>query len=310
MKTEIWSAIHNPFTVDGKIDLDGVRGNVEKYIGLGIDGVFCNGFMGEGWSLSIEERKLIAKTLVDTAKGRLKVCAVATVASEKDTLDLGLFAKDNGVDYTALITPCTLQSKEALISHFTNLFEKIDMPFVVFNAITPEGSVLTPDVFAVLCECENVKILKTTASDEVNNSLRAVARPDVKVSDPTEEKFFTNMTEHGQNILFADPEPYLYQKPDFRPIEEYTRLAEQGKIAEARAIFDSLEPLRTVYNKWIIGPFYKGTMTNAYLKKWSEVVGLAGGCVRRPLLPLTADEEKQMEKDIHAAMETVLAGRR
>lgn len=310
MNTEIWAAIHTPFTADGKIDLNGVQGNVEKYIALGIDGIFCNGFMGEGWYLSVDEKKLIAKTLVDTANGRLKVCAVATQPSEKDTVDLGLFAKNHGVDYTALITPSTLTPKEELISHFTSLFKKIDMPFVVFNAFTLEGSVLTPEVFTVLCECENVKILKTSASDEVNNAFRKVARQDVRVSDPSEEKFFTNMTEQGQDILFADPEPYLYQKQNFRPIEQYAHLVEVGKIAEAQAIFASLNPLRILYNKWIIGPFHKGIKINAYLKKWSEVVGLAGGYVRYPLLPLTAKEEKQMEQEIHAAMETVLMGQK
>lgn len=306
MQTQIWVAIHTPFHQDGSIDENGIAHNVEKYIERGISGIFFNGLMGENWSLTKEERKQVARLTVAAAKGRIKTCAVATLESIEETVELGRSYKEIGLDYCCLITPRTLQSKNELVSCLNQKMDGIDMPFVIFNAVTPAGSVLTPDVFSILCENQNVKILKTTVSDEVNNALRAAAGPGVLVSDPTEEKFFTNATENGQRILFADPEPYLYQTETFRPIEDYTRLIEAGQLDEACVIFDALAPLRKQYNKWILTPFYNGVMTNAYLKKWSEINGFAGGPVRSPLVQLADSEAKELEASIRKAQEEVL----
>lgn len=76
-------------------------------------------------------------------------------------------------------------------------------------------------------------------------------------------------------------------------------------LEEAREIFDALEPLRVQYNKWLMIPFYKDIKICAYLKKWAELNGLAGGSVREPLVPLTKEEALEMEKDIRAAQEAV-----
>ncbi len=306
LKTEIWVAVHTPFKEDGEIDEEGIRSNVERYYELGVSGVFCNGFMGENWSLSVDEKKKIMKLFVEAAAGRIRICTVGTEDSLEKTVDLGLYAKSVGVDYVALIVPKTgMEKDEEFISYFSYLFKEIDMPFVVFNSVTPTGSVLKPNVFAKLCEDENLKILKTTASQEENNALRAVASSGVKVSDPHEEFFFKNMVDHHQTILFADPEPYLYQTPDFRPIEKYVQLVEDGKIQEAQGVFNDLQPIREVYNKWVIKPFYEGVKTNAALKKFAETLGMVGGSVRKPLTPLEPSQAMELEQEILAAMDEV-----
>lgn len=305
MKTEIWVAVHTPFFEDESIDFEGVKKNVEQYVARGINGVFCNGLFGENWSVNAEERIQVAQAVMDAAKGRLKVCSVATIGTEEETIELGLEYKKMGVDYACLITPKKKTPDAELVAYFNRLMDGIDMPFTIFNSVTAEGSVLTPAAFAEISKNENVKILKTTVSDEVNNAIRDAARPGVLCSDPTEEKFFVNATKNGQKILFADPEPYLYQSEHFRPIAKYTSLIEEGKLDEAKVIFDGLAPLREQYNKWFLTPFYQGTMTMAYLKKFAEIVGLVGGAVRKPLTPVPKEEAQQMEAEIKAAFRKV-----
>ena len=303
MKTEIWTAIHTPFHADGSIDEDGLRANVEAYVARGIAGVFCNGLMGENWSVPVEDRLEIVRILSDQSAGRLKVCSVASIGSDEDTIKLGLRYKEAGLDYVCLTTPAEPQPDEELVRRFNYKMDSIDMPTVIFNAVRVDGtSVLTPSAFRALNENPHLRILKSTVSDEMNLALRAEARDDVLVSDPAEEKFFVNATQYGQRILFADPEPVLYQTETFRPIQAYTRLIEEGRI-----IFDALAPLRVEYNKWLMIEFYRGTRINQYLKKWVSLIGLVGGYVREPLVELTPVENLAMEMDIAAAMEKVHA---
>jgi 4-hydroxy-tetrahydrodipicolinate synthase len=60
-----------------------------------------------------------------------------------------------------------------------------------------------------------------------------------------------------------------------------------GKVEEARKIRDSLEPVRQALRK--TRPAEK---PQAYQKYWQELLGQAGGLVRRPMLQLT-DAERE-----------------
>lgn len=303
MHRKIWTAVHTPFCENGSIDFDGIRTNVHEYAKRGIEAIFCNGLFGEEWSVNAQERIEIAKAVKEASAGRMEVCSVATLKDEDETIELGKQYKALGIGYSCLITPKEKKSTKELVDYFNRLMDGIDMPFIIFNSVTPDGSVMTPQAFAEISKNPNVKILKTTASDEVNVQLRnAAARDEVLVADPIEEKFFKNATEYGQKIMFSDPEPYLYQKENFRPVEKYVKLLDNGEIIEAKKVFDALDPLRKVYNYWFLKPFYDGIMTIAYLKKFAEIAGLKGGNVREPLKPVSPEESAQMERQFDKAM--------
>ncbi|MHA6259108.1 dihydrodipicolinate synthase family protein [Sporosarcina sp. CAU 1771] len=298
-RTPIWAAIHTPFLASGSIDSEGIRHNIRSYIATGLDGVFCNGLMGEVWALDLNERKVVLETIIDEAKDRLGVSVVVTASSIDETIELGKHAKKIGATHAVLtIPPMGPRSNEQLFSYFEYIHDQLDMPLVIFNAATISGSLINPEMFAKLCELPNLKILKTTASEEENLGLRSAKRNGVLVSDPLEEHFLLNMKAHAQSILFADPEPYLYQDASHRPIDAYVSLMENGQVERAQQKFELLSVQREVYNKWIMDPLKRNHMPNAALKYWSEMKGLAGGVVRAPLVPLSEEEQKELHADL------------
>jgi 4-hydroxy-tetrahydrodipicolinate synthase len=296
-KIQIWSAIPTPFMQSGQIDEAGIRKNVRHYIDLKLDGVFCNGLMGEGWSLTIQERKRILEVLVDEAKGKLGVSIVISANSLPETLELGLHAKQNGATHSVILVPSTgPRSYEQMLDYFKYIFEKIDMPIVVFNAKLATNP-LKPEMFEALCRYPNFIMLKSTYPE--NNSYREIAKStNVIISHPSEDVFFKNMEENGQTILYADPEGYLYQTRERQPIREYIELYQSGKKEEAKKVFDSLAPFRSVYNKWIMNDLRRGHMPNAALKTWCEYIGMAGGNPRIPVSPLTNEMRNELYKDL------------
>jgi 4-hydroxy-tetrahydrodipicolinate synthase len=89
-----------------------------------------------------------------------------------------------------------------------------------------------------------------------------------------------NHIQHGQRVMFADPEPYLFQTAVLKPIEDYRRLLFGGQIEEFVEAYRALVPTRKIYNKWIMDRC--GAMPNAALKHWCVLLGMAGGPPRAP----------------------------
>lgn len=299
LPTPVWAAIHTPFLPSLELDEAGLRHNARRYIEIELRGVFCNGLMGEVWSLSLEERKRVVEVLCDEADGKLGVSVVVTGASIGETLDLGLHAKAAGVDHAVLMVPTSgPRSAEQQLEYFRFICERLDMPIVLFNAATAAGSALSPASFTEVCELPQIKLLKTTAYSE-NPALRAAARNGVVVSDPLEEHYFQNRLEHGQPILYADPEPYLYQVPGHLPIADYIAKLDAGAdAAQVIRDFEALSHLRPLFNKWVMDPLIRGHMPNAALKYWCELIGMAGGPVRTPIRPLSDAQKRELEADL------------
>ncbi|MEY9981811.1 MULTISPECIES: dihydrodipicolinate synthase family protein [Bradyrhizobium] len=298
---EIWAAIHTPFDASGAIDEAGVRRNVRHYIATGLAGVFCNGLIGEVWSLTLQERKRVIEVIADEAGGRLGISVVISGPSVEETIDLGEHARRLGVSHAVLMVPTSgPRSPAQQFAYLHHICVRLEMPIVIFNARTAAGSPLDPGVFTQLCSLPNLKLLKTTGNAAENAALRQAARNGVLVSDPLEENFFANMQTEGQSILYADPEPYLYQRGEFRPIADYVALLAAGRTDEAARICASLAPQRIIFNKWIMDPLKRGHMPNAAVKHWCDLIGLAGGAVRSPVTPLSAAERRELEADLIA----------
>jgi 4-hydroxy-tetrahydrodipicolinate synthase len=297
----IWAAIHTPF-VEKTLELDerALRHNARCYIERGLQGVFCNGLMGEVWALSFEERQRVVEILSNEAADQLGISVVISGASMEETVAHGVHAKRHGAAHVVLMVPTSgPRSEEQMLAYFRHVCSELDMPIVIFNSATAAGSPLPAHVFARLCEIPQVRLLKTTAYAQ-NEALRQAAHGGVLVSDPLEEHFLDNYIKYGQSILYADPEPYLYQMPGHQPIATYISQLRAGEMEKASATSRSLSPLRHVFNKWVMDPLIRGHMPNAALKRWCDLVGLRGGAVRAPLRALTREEQHELESDLCA----------
>jgi len=69
-------------------------------------------------------------------------------------------------------------------------------------------------------------------------------------------------------------------------MDEYTRLAFDGKFEEARRVRDSLNPVREAMAR-----SRPSDKPQAFGKYWQELLGQVGGHVRPPMLELTETEK-------------------
>jgi len=120
--------------------------------------------------------------------------------------------------------------------------------------------------------------------------LTALARDKILVSTASEDEWLDNIIDLNWQLYLCSSPPYLIQTKNDLRMHEYTQLAFAGEIDTARAVRDSLEPVRKALKET-----RPGGKPQAHQKYWQELLGQAGGPVRPPLLQLT-DEEKAQTK--------------
>lgn len=113
--TGLIAATFTPFTAQGEVNLS-VIGPYVDYLTekQGVKGIFVNGTTGESMSLSVAERKVLAKEWCQRAKGRLdSVIVHVGCMSLKDSQDLARHAAEIGADGIAVISPSFFKPKNA-----------------------------------------------------------------------------------------------------------------------------------------------------------------------------------------------------
>jgi 4-hydroxy-tetrahydrodipicolinate synthase len=116
--------------------------------------------------------------------------------------------------------------------------------------------------------------------------LTRLAGDRILVSTASEDEWFDNIVELGWRLYLCSSPPYLIQTKADRRMREYTDLAMRGEVARAKAVRDSLNPVREALRR--TRPAEK---FHAHSKYWQDLLGQVGGAVRRPMLELT-DAEK------------------
>jgi 4-hydroxy-tetrahydrodipicolinate synthase len=301
----IWAAVATPFQANGALDLKGLERNAQVYgQALGLDGIFCNGLMGEGWALSLDERKASLEATLSGRPGHLRVGVVTSHQSLAETLDLSRHAAQTGADHLVLMRPGGLFSDEDLDRYVRAVRDAAGIPIILFDSGAQSGGYpLT--VLRRLAEDGQIRGVKCTRDWDAINEVRAVCGHAIAVTDPYESHWLGNLMRFDLRALYADPEPYLFQLPGCRYIQGYYHAYERNDLQTAMDHYRALEPLRSVYECWILSPLRSGRPMNAALKHWCERMGLAAGPVRAPLQPLAADEARMLDQDLTDAFDAV-----
>lgn len=296
----VWAAITTPFTPDDKLDEAGLRHNMRHYTdGLGVDGIFCTGTMGEFWALTKEERKRAVEIVVEEARGKCKVIAHTGHHSPNETVDLTRHAQEAGADFAIVINPYyPWASEDTIYQWFELVASRVDIGIWMFD--TPfSGVEFSPQLTARIAEIENICGIKCSRSLDHYEQARKLCGDRIVFSHPSETEFLRLMRDHGMTVHMSSAAPFLMQVPGYTPMRDYAELALAGKFAQAEAVRNGIQPLREVHEKWMREPWLKRKIIPIqYLKAWSELLGMAGGHVRPPLPQVTEQERQTLRAEL------------
>lgn len=297
----LWAAITTPFTPDLAVDEAGLRRNMRHLTDvLQVDGVFCTGVMGEFWALTLEERKRIVEIVVEEAHGKCRVIAHTGHHSAHETVELTRHAERVGADFVIMMTPYYPHTDEAMIyDWFAFVSARTDIGIWLFDTPFSGRPAMSPELTARIAALTNVCGAKIAPPIEHYLEVKRLTGGSIVLSTPSEKDFLMMMREHGQRVHQSSAAPYLMQSGTTRPVRDYTELALAGRFAEAERISAPLDPLRGVLHHWTIGRAHKTKVIPiAEIKAWSELLGMAGGPVRTPLLQLSAAERATLRDEL------------
>jgi 4-hydroxy-tetrahydrodipicolinate synthase len=293
----IWAAALTPFDAEGRIDEAGLRRNLRHWIDdLGIDGFFMAGKQGEFFSLSMAERKRLCEIAVEETRrpGHRRAGVIMSCSDQNldATLELLDHAEAAGAEFAVVHAPVlhfVHHQDRILEEYYAHVAARTGLGLALWSH-PDSGYLMSPDLCARLADIPNVVAIKYSVPREMYVALTRLAGDRLIVSTASEEEWLDNVLELGWQVYLCSSPPYLLQTAGDRRMRDYTDLAFAGEAARARAVRDSLEPVRAA-----LRGSRPPDKPQSQQKRWQELLGQAGGTVRRPMLELTAAERAAVD---------------
>lgn len=303
----IWAAAMTPFAPDLALDEAGYRANMRHWVqDLKIDGLFISGKQGEFASMSLLERKRSFELAVEATAGKAGTIMSCSDQNIDTVIELARHAQDVGADWIVVHAPVLFfmtAQDETLYEYYRYLSERLEIGIAMWSH-PDSGYLMSPELCARIADLPNIVAIKYSVPREMYAKLTRLAGDRLIVSTASEEEWFDNIVELGWRLYLCSSPPYLLQTAADLRMREYTDLAFKGEMARARAVRDSLEPVRHALRA--TRPPEK---PQAHQKYWQELMGQVGGPTRRPQLNLT-EAEKQATRAAFAACGLTLPAKR
>jgi 4-hydroxy-tetrahydrodipicolinate synthase len=153
----VYSVLPTPFHDDGSLDMDSMRRVVDLFVAGGVNGLTALGVTGEVARLTEAERGVVLGTVIDQAKGRVRVVAGTTAEGLQTCVDYTRRAKDAGAAAVMISPPRMAKlNSESVVRHFAAVAEAVDIEIVVQDYPPISGFAMEPALLARIAR-ENPK---------------------------------------------------------------------------------------------------------------------------------------------------------
>ncbi len=170
----VFPAMVTPYVEGGGIDVDGLDSLAEFLIGRGVHGLHPCGTTGEAPLLSLDERKLVATTVISAAGGRVPVIVQVGHMHAASAAELALHAAESGANAISVVTPYYYSLPErALLDYFRGVVAAVpeELPVYLYNIPQCTTNPVPPGVLErLMADHSNVKGIKHSQDDLVRLS--------------------------------------------------------------------------------------------------------------------------------------------
>jgi 4-hydroxy-2-oxoglutarate aldolase len=279
------------YQTNGDVDVAAFAANVRAHVAAGLHGILVTGSTGEAALLTADERSM----LVDAARELVpqdKVLLVGTGAeSTRACVALTKDAAARGADAVLVVAPHyfgPVMTPAALRAHYERVADKSPVPVVLYNIPKYMHFALAPSLVEQLAQHENIVGIKDSSGNkDLLSSYITIQSDSFSV--------LTGSAQLAQFALESGARGGILAVSLFAAslTMEAWSAVERGDTPAATAAQGALTPLASKI---------VGEMGIAGIKAAMDRVGLHGGPVRSPLLPLDAQQSEVVDELLRTAI--------
>lgn len=223
------------FDENRNIDYDATKEHIENLIAGGVNGILFLGSIGEFFAMTLKEKKELISFAVKTVDNRVPVLVGTGGTAADYVIELSNFARKEGVDGAAVITPYFFQfNEQTLYNYYSYIAQNVDLNLYVYNFPARSGVNISPEtVFKLAKNYKNIVGIKDTMDTishtrELIQKVKLTLEREFAVYSGFDEYFLPNLLNGGDGLIggLSNVAPKLfaefynsYQKNDFSKIK-------------------------------------------------------------------------------------------
>jgi dihydrodipicolinate synthase/N-acetylneuraminate lyase len=284
-------AITTPFTADLELDRARLQEHCQRMLAAGCVGVIPCGSLGEGATLSNDEKVEVVTSCVEALNGGGSVVAGIAALSTASAVELAHRAHDAGADGLMVLPPYAYSTDwHEMMEHVSRVMAATPLPCMLYNNPVAYATDFRPEqIVELLGEHANLEAVKESSTDVRRiTELRRIAAGHVHVlvgiDDLIVEGVAAGASGWVAGLVNAFPE---------ESVDLYD-LARAGRSDEARELYE-----------WFLPLLRLDTMPKLVqlIKLVQELVGQGEWHSRPPRLALTDAEREETVAIVRHALE-------
>jgi 4-hydroxy-tetrahydrodipicolinate synthase len=283
---QLLTAMVTPFKQNGEVDFEQTEVLIEHLIGNGSDGLVIAGTTGESPTLSFEEKAELFQRVVKAVNKRVPVIAGTGSNNTKASIRLTEEAEKRGVDAVMLVAPYyNKPSQSGMFEHFKAIANATSLPVMLYNI--PGRSVvnMNADTIIRLSKLKNIVSVKEASGDLDQIAVIIENTGDDFTVYSGEDSLTLPMLAIGAKGVVSVASHIIGSEMK-QMLDHFHR----GNVIQAGTMHRKLLP---VMNELFAAP------SPAPVKTALKLKGLDTGTVRLPLIPLSEEEQINLENIIH-----------
>lgn len=282
----VFTAITTPFLEDGSLDEGFLSLHVEWLLEHGCTGVIPLGSLGEGTTLTFDEKVRILEVCREAVGGRVPLVAGVSGLSTGYCVSLAEAAAKAGCDGLMVLPPYVHRGDDReTLAHFSDIIQATPLSCMLYNNPIAYGIDLTVELSGRLAEAHpNVHALKDSSGDVRHlTALRAALGDRLAL--------FAGLDDMVMETTLMGGEGWVAGMVNALPGESVRlfELARDGRVDEAWELYHWFLPILKLDT---VPKFVQ------LIKLVQAEVGMGGEAVRPPRLPLDDREREEALKII------------